>query len=261
MKTSKRSSDMDKQKRLLLAAGLVLLLCAPTAALAQYPPQIGLCAHLVGSAVVQVQGTIQIEGGANCAEANGLVAVDAQSHRFNLHPGFRARPDGSYTSPLLTLPAHMRPGPHRLIAVVENRGEVVLPILVVGPGADMTGGGGGGGGGALRTVSGRGGGGGGGGGALPKTGAGIAMLILWALALIALGTALVYATKRGRIRLQPLRVVSSRLKRRDTGPLALPAPDVPYIDTTGFVPTRPLRPIDPGTTEADVHRSPSGWDD
>ncbi|MGH2760909.1 MAG: hypothetical protein ACRDKJ_15270, partial [Actinomycetota bacterium] len=184
--------------------------------------------------------------------------VDGQSHRHNLHPGFTAETDGSFLSPPIQLSAHMTPGPHNIIArLTADNVERLFPILIVDAAGRSPSGGGG-----LNNVANRNtGGGGGGGGVLPKTGAGILMLILWAIALIAAGTALVFAARRGGLRIQPLRVVSTRFRRRSATPLALPPPDVPFIDTAGFVPVRPRRPeVDP-VTEADVQHDPSNWDD
>ncbi len=194
-----------------------------------------------GRIVVPFQGTIRVAGEAGCASATGTVEIDAQSHRFNLG---RVTPnaDGSYRSGLLRLPAHMRPGPHRIMPTVPGRGLFVCPILVVAdPAAANLGGvpnpAGGGGGGGLNTT----GGGGGGGGILPKTGSGILALVMWALALLGIGTGLVFAARRDTVtvRLQPRRLFSLRFRSRGRSIPALPAPDVPFMDTAGFVPVRP----------------------
>jgi hypothetical protein len=253
----------------LLVVGFVSL---PHAVLAQYPPPavnpechtlIGGTGTVGGRTVFPYMGTFRVEGEPGCTEGGSTIVVDGQSHRHNLHPGFTANADGSFRSPAIQLSAHMTPGPHNIIPrFTVGNVEFFCPILIVDAAGRNTNGGGGG----LNNAANRdggGGGGGGGGGVLPRTGAGILMLIVWAIALIAAGTALVFAARRGGLRVQPLRVVSTRFKRRSSGtPLALPPPDVPFIDTTGFVPVRPKRPaVDPGVTEADVQHDHQNWDD
>lgn len=274
MRRSRRYSRMGRASRIAFVLVVVGFVSAPHAVLAQYPPPplnpechslIGGTNTVGGRIVLPFMGTFRVEGEAGCTEGGSTILVDGQSHRHSLHPGFTSNADGSFRSPPIQLSAHMTPGPHNIIPVFTvGNVEYFCPVLIVDAAARDNDNGGGGGGG-LNNVANRntGAGGGGGGGALPKTGTGILMLIVWALALIAAGTALVFAARRGGLRVQPLRVVSARLKRRSSGtPLALPPPDVPFIDTTGFVPVRPKRPaVDPGVTEADVQHDTQTWDD
>ena len=271
MKQRKRFNDMGRTHRLavlVMSVALVTVMGAP--AIAQYPPAplnpechslIGGSGTQGGRTVLPYLGTFRVQGGPGCTEGGSEIEVDGQSHRINLHPGFAANADGSFLSPVIRLSPHMTPGPHQIIPVFTvGNVEFFCPILIV----DASTTGGGGGGGAVtnaRDTTNGGGGGGGGGGVLPRTGTGIIMLILWALALVGLGTALVFAARRGGLRAQPLRVVGARFRKRGDQPPALPAPDVPYIDTTGFVPVRPQRAsVEPSVTEADV-ASAETWDD
>ncbi|HYZ91630.1 MAG TPA: LPXTG cell wall anchor domain-containing protein [Actinomycetota bacterium] len=220
-------------------------------AFAGYPLAPANCASLNGGqgtqdgrVVLEAGGTFSISGGPGCGSGTAG-HIDGQSHRFTFAgSNFAVNANGSFSSPSLTLPSHMGPGPHRLFTVFNDNSEVVLPILVVG--SDTTGGGNentnssptGGGGGGLTSAANRTSGGGGGGGLLPRTGSSILMLILWAMALIATGTALVFAARKRGFEWQPLRIRGRRPQKRDVV-RALPAPDIPFIDTTGFVPTKP----------------------
>ncbi len=251
---------MTKRGRLTLLAlsGAALLAVPSSRALAGYPPTLQLCADLAGETgqnggrlVLNVEGVFRIEGGPGCANPGSQGHVDGQSHRFTFaDSSFIVRPDGSYSSPTLRLAAHQAPGPHSLFAVFPE-GEVVLPILVVGNGGgggltdtnDTSGsptnsnnsaGGGGGLAATNRTAA------GGGGGILPKTGLGILTLILWAIALIAAGTWLVIAARR-RLEWQGLQAAGLS-RSRDQHPLALPMPEVPFLDTRGFSHVRPAVP-------------------
>jgi LPXTG-motif cell wall-anchored protein len=267
---------MDSAKRRVVVtffAGLMLLVPAIPAS-AGYPQPAANCADLNGEQgtsggrfVLEFLGSFSVSGGPGCGSGTGG-HVDGQSHRFTFAgSNFAVNADGSFGSPTLTLPSHMGPGPHRLFTVFNDGSEVVLPILVVGANEttgggdtnnDTTGGGGGLASAANRTN------GGGGGGLLPKTGGNILMLVLWAIALIAAGTALVLAARKRGFGWQPLRI-AGRARERDIV-RALPAPEIPFLDTTGFVPIRPgVVPLPPVTgtdlvTEADLlqHRPDEG---
>lgn len=217
---------------------------------------------------VPLGGAIRVQGEAGCVTPGSTVEVWAQSHLILIHPGFLANADGSYRSPVITLPLHLDVGLHNIIPTfVADNQRFFCPIRIFGGGGggglvDPTGGGAvanptrGGGGGGLGNTN------GGGGGILPKTGAGLLMLVLWAIALIAVGTALALAARRRIARLQPVRLVGSRWRSRSNGPAALPPPDVPFMDTTGFVPTRPAgRAPSSSVTEADLVPEVRAWED
>lgn len=255
-------SLVTKHARLGLLSLIAALVLAPTSsALAGYPPTLHLCADLAGEAgqnggrlVLEVEGVFRIEGGPGCANPGSQGHVDGQSHRFTFTgSNFVAAADGSYASPTLRLPAHMTAGPHSLFSVFPE-GEVMLPILVVSSGGsgdtndpdtnNTTGSPTGsnqslGGGGGLATTAKR--AAGGGGGILPKTGAGILTLILWAIALIAVGTWLVIAARR-RLEWHRLQAGGSRSRSHDPYPRALPMPEVPFFDTRGYSHVRPAVP-------------------
>lgn len=251
---------MNRIRLTLLVLTGAIVLAAPGSAWAGYPPTLELCADLSGEAgqnggrlVLTVEGVFRIEGGQGCANPGSQGHVDGQSHRFTFaDSNFVVRADGSYSSPTLRLPAHMTPGPHSLFAVFPE-GEVVLPILVVSDGGgggttdsddtngsptdgsptNRTSAGGGGGLTTARTAA------GGGGGILPKTGAGILTLVLWAIALIATGTWLVIAARR---RLEWQRSDAFGRRANVKPPRALPMPEVPFLDTRGFSHVRPAVP-------------------
>ncbi len=182
-----------------------------------------------GRTVFPQGGSFRVIGGAGCATPNGTVRIDTDSDRFTFaNATFRARADGSYRSLLLALPVHLALGAHRIITFAQGGGEYVSPILifesevnVAAPAEDTSGVGDG-----LKITT-------------TTTKSGGASLV-WALALLAAATALVLeARKRGR-RLHAIRSPGIRLgRRRPATPLALPAPDIPHIDTRGFVPMRP----------------------
>ena len=134
------------------------------------------------------------------------------------------------------IPCSIAPGPHQVIVDVQDLGSFTEPVTVPDR-RDC------GGGGALPVAA---GGGGitearGGGGSLPFTGGNILLLVLWALALISVGTALaLYAWRRAR-HIEVVRALSARLHGRRL-PLALPPPEVPRLDTAGFAPLQPRVP-------------------
>lgn len=99
-----------------------------------------------------------------------------------------------------------------------------------------------------------GGSGGGGGGPPASSSRGGAFLSLWLLILFGIATMLVLGARRRARWFQPIRAMGARLRGRDARAPALPAPDVPFIDTSHFVPVgkqaRPERTD--ALTEADV---------
>lgn len=188
------------------------------------------------------QGRAQVVGGEGCAASNGRVQVYGSPGRVLL-AGFDAFEDGSYRSPVFTLPADMRPGDQRLIVVAEGRPEIARPIVIAGaPGAptaapsprqNVSG--------AVRASEVR----------FPRTPAGIAFLVVWGLALLILGSLVAIHGWRWVRQLGPFRNVRSKRRRR---PLPLPAPEIPFVDTSEFFsagseePAQPAEPPDPPTS-------------
>jgi hypothetical protein len=166
-----------------------------------------------GGVVIGFRSTIRIEGFRGCAPEGSRVRIDVESERVFL-AAFDARADGSFISPPITLPPTLNPGPHRIIVLTPS-GDVARPVLVefvaTNGGADA-----------------------------PATGGSLALLVLWGMALIAAGTALAAAAWRAVRTLDPMRLMSIR-RRRPEAPKALPPPEVPFFDTTGFG-TKPATP-------------------
>jgi hypothetical protein len=74
-----------------------------------------------------------------------------------------------------------------------------------------------------------------------------AILSIWTLVLLSLAFFLVYAPRRG-LRLLPS---FGRLRFSSNKVPALPPPDVPFLDTRGFVPTHPQEPEGPAVPPED----------
>jgi hypothetical protein len=123
--------------------------------------------------------------------------------------------DGAYAIDA-TLPSEIGVGNHQLIVDLGNgRAEVVQPIMVVSAfvlGSTTT----------AAAASGA---------TLPRTGGDIAVLVLWALAMLTAGTLLVGSTWR-RFRVTPVRTGSSRHR---------PEQQIQRVDAAGFVPSHPDR--------------------
>lgn len=165
----------------------------------------------------QYQGELFLQGRAGCAAPHGDVSFTVESDPVVLG-STQAFEDGSYRA-TFTLPAAVQPGDHTVIADVEGRGEVRQPLVVIDASTRV--------GGVSQANEGS-------GGLLPRTGAGIAVLVLWAVAMLGLGTALVLAARR--------RFALAGAPGRARTVLALPAPEVPRIDTSRFVPYRSRTP-------------------
>ncbi len=75
-------------------------------------------------------------------------------------------------------------------------------------------------------------------GILPRTGAGIALLLRWAMILIALGTLLSLAGWQCGQRFEPVRAFGARVRRKRGSVALLPATQVPFVDTSRFQPYR-----------------------
>ena len=171
---------------------------------------------------VEYRGDVEMRGGEGCAEPFGDVDFYAESARVFIGATTAAE-DGSYRA-VRTLPASVMPGEHEIVADIEGRGELRRDITVLPIGSDVQGGPVGG----TDDTD---------GGVLPRTGAGILLLILFALALIGLGSLLAASAWRYRYQLAPVRVFGARFGRKTRRPLALPAPGLQFIDTSRFVPT------------------------
>lgn len=150
-----------------------------------------------------------VTGGAGCAdplEIGVQLRLEDGNGNNQIPPNiFNAAADGSYTSQPFTYPATA--GDYTFV-VVTNSSTVVRDINV-----GATGGGGGGGGPPASS----------------RRGAGF--LSLWLLLLFGIVTMLVLGVRRKMPWLQPMRARRSRDDAR-----ALPAPDVPFLDTSHFAP-------------------------
>ncbi len=221
----------------LFAAAFALLVGwgAPVAVAQQYPPptpteepettdtpddgpacDLATCLRMSGevgdsfrSNQVEEGGDIRVVAIEGCCEANARVDVYIESVRTYLGT-VTAAEDGSYRADL-TLPASIEPGEHTLIADIEGCGELrrSITVLAVSTGTSV--------GGISQTNDDD-------GGVLPRTGGGIALLVMWALALVTLGTLLVKATRR--------RFSAARVGHH--GALV----EIPRVDTSRFVPYR-----------------------
>lgn len=170
-----------------------------------------------------------------CCEAGARVDVYVESDRVFLGT-VRANDDGSYFGEF-TLPASIKQGRHTLIADIEGCGEFRGALEVLGEGASVLGT-------STRNTSGA------GGGILPRTGGDFLKILLWALILIAFGAALIVLTRR----FAPARAGVPGA-RRDIP--ALPPPEVPFVDTSRFVPYRSA----PGERQASRRgRTAPVWD-
>jgi hypothetical protein len=223
---------------------------------------------------VEERGDLRVAAIQGCCDANSRVDVYIESVRTFLGT-VHAAEDGSYLG-VFTLPASIGPGLHHIIANIEGCGELrgELQVLAADTGSDDAGGGTGGGGGGDPGGgggsgpggggpgggggSGPGGGGGGssgdgvpgglgdgttvlgttventGGGILPRTGGDLLRLLLWAIVLVAFGALTVLATKRLRRRFVPAFAGGGPRGQRPIA--ALPPPEVPFVDTSRFVP-------------------------
>lgn len=211
----------------LLAAGLGPLAAPAAHAQPAYPPPITPVVRTVDRCVqVLVDGKphngplprnqqMQVKGLDKCARAleRGLEAL-MRSQTFHLAT-FDAQGDGSYLSPVFRVP-NATPGSHLLIVRTRDSElarsvQITIPAEVLGTSTTRD-------------------------GELPLSGAQIVLLVLIALTLVATGLLL-----RRVVRYRSLAFAGVR--RRKT-PLMLPEPDVPFVDTSHFMPFRPPRATD-----------------
>jgi hypothetical protein len=182
--------------------------------------------------VVEQSLTIRLIGAEGCGDSNAEVEFNVESVRTFIGRTFTAE-DGSYRAEI-DLPAAILPGDHMVFAAIEGRaGEEDAPLEVLG--ADVLGedeDNDGGGSGNQGQAS--------GGGVLPRTGAGILLLILWAIVLIGGGTLLARAAWKYRMRFAPVAAMHRRNQQREMD--SIQGPDLPVLDTSRFVPQRTQAP-------------------
>jgi hypothetical protein len=195
------------------------------------------------AARVEELGDMRVAAVAGCCEANSRIDVFIESERRFLGTVY-ASEDGSYFGQF-TIPAAIKPGMHHIVADIEGCGEFrgALEVLARGSGAG-DGGGTSGLGSTVRNSA------AGDGGILPRTGGELFRLAMWALILIGLGTLLILGTKRLTELLAPAGVLARRSRSRHTM-AALPPAEVPFVDTSRFVPYRS------GLEERTIERSSS----
>ncbi len=227
----------------LFAPVLALATAAPARA-QQYPPPAAaedscfVVSGKVGDEYVVGQaehrGLLRAEGSEGCATSFGNVDVSAAGVFLG---SITAHEDGSFMG-TFRLPASVRPGTRTVVGDIDGRGEVSRTIEVIG--ATVLG--------TSETRTSAVADGAGGGGVLPRTGGDILLLVLWALLLIALGTATAIVARRwreGRVA-----VVAGT----PSGRLG----DVPFFDTSRFAPS-PVQHHRADDTR--VHRAaPTEWD-
>lgn len=210
-------------RRFLLVALAFVALAArtlPASAQDDYPPEIldpSACLRLLGDVrvsgnrlLVLFRGRLGAEGAQGCALANERVRLVVRSHPILLGQTI-ASEDGSYRVEAGGLPPHIVVGDHIVRGEFgDGRAVVQRPITVVSSFAQAV---------ATRrpaTTA-----------TLPRTGAGIAILMLAALVLIGFGTTLVVFAYRWLRR-------RTTARRRDPN-IPLPAPALPpRVDTTSF---------------------------
>lgn len=203
---------------------------------------------------VEELGDFRVAAVSGCCERGARVDVYMESERVYLGTVFAAE-DGSYQG-TFKLPASIKAGTHHVIADIQGCGELRRAIEVLGaaetigsnpggsdPGATVPDGSSPAGvsapdgtspttvlGTNFRNTA------DGGAGILPLTGGDLLRLLLWGVVLVLLGTVLLTARKRG-LRYVWLRARGHR-PIRPSEVLALPPPEVPFIDTSRFVPYR-----------------------
>jgi hypothetical protein len=171
---------------------------------------------------VQELGALRVGAVSGCCQSFARVDVYMESERVFLGT-VRANEDGSYFG-VFKVPSSIKAGQHHIVADIEGCGELRAPIEVLGAGATVLGT-------STRNTSSS--SDASGSGVLPRTGNDFMRVILWALILIAAGTMLIVTTRR----FAPAHAHVGR--RRARGAVAaLPPPEVPFIDTSRFVPYR-----------------------
>lgn len=228
-----------------MIAGVAMSFASPSAGAQTYPPPSTTPTPPADECVV-VRGTvddvliqnvsdqrdfIEVEGRADCTVPGTTIEVIIESSPILLGTT-TARGNGSFFG-RFCLPSEVGAGDHTVSVGLPRRGVVERPLEVttddagecsvdavfVGgtsvlgttetPGTSVLG--------ATDGV-------------LPNTGLDILLLILWALALIAVGSTGAFAAWR--------RVQTSGVSFARDGAVALPPPEIPRIDTSGFVPFR-----------------------
>ena len=169
----------------------------------------------------QELGKLRVAAVEGCCQSFARVDVYMESERVFLGT-VRATEDGSYAGEF-TLPSSIKAGQHHIIADIEGCGELRGAIEVLQEGATVLG---------TSTVNSSRSSEAGGGGILPRTGGDVLRVILWALILVAFGTLLIVGARR----FAPARVQAGRAGRGVVA--ALPPPEVPFVDTSRFVPYR-----------------------
>ncbi len=211
-------------------------------ATAQYPPptptatptaEVDVCIRIEGevgndfvAGQAEEQGEVHVFGSAGAAGDNETVNIYSEPGH-TLIGSTQPFEDGSF-SDTFTLPSGLEPGTYEVATDVPDCSESAdLRVLSAAGAAD--GGGtyvlgnaqGGDGTNVLGSASDK--------GNLPTTGSNILDLVLLALALIAIGSAIRWVVKRRQAEGRAIGF-SSRI----WSPPALPAPSVPLLDTTGF---------------------------
>jgi hypothetical protein len=215
---------------------------------------------------VEEQGGLRASGGQSCAEPFSKIDVSIGSARTYLATAYAAE-DGSYVAKA-TLPASITPGTHQVVANIEGRGELLRAVQVTRHGAPaapptatpaaavaQTPSSGATNAGSARegtrvlasTVTDP------GSGLRPKTGRDLVVMLMWALILVVFAAVLVRTTRTGARRYGSVRAFGRRFGRTPHVPAALPPPEVPFIDTSRFVPYRSR--TGPGPSSRDVRRS------
>lgn len=194
-----------------------------------------------------------MKGQKRCAAPNGTVRVTINSDPVVM-PSFQALEDGSFSHDYC-LPSSVTPGNHTVVVDIDGRENEISRPLTVGPNdaaacdgtraAETSGGGTTVLGTSERNP-------GAGGGILPRTGGDLLRLLLYALVLVLFGSTLVLAARRRGLRFADLALFRSQRARAIA---ALPPPEVPFVDTSRFVPyrskvsgARGSRPRAPDTT-------------
>lgn len=209
-----------------VAAGALLIALATAVgppALAQdpdYPPTLrpscdniflrGDVRVVDGRVVAAFRGRLTVTGGPAAIRANQRIIATVRSHPIFFGDTIAAS-DGSF-SITNRLPSHIGPGVHEMIVDVgPGRARCVLPFTIEGARA-----------GAI----------------LPRTGGGIASLVLWSMVLLVAGVSLVLYTRR-HLRMDAALVgVRARVRPqferlRRTPSVAHPSADLPRVDTAG----------------------------
>jgi hypothetical protein len=172
----------------------------------------------------EFRSNISVEGASGCAEAFGEISATVFSDPVRMET-FTALEDGSFQG-VFCLPAVVESGDHEVEVSIEGRGVLTRDLRVLEGDGQTCGPGDG------TVVAGISQANTGSGDALPRTGAGVLILVMWALVLVGLGTVLVASAWRYRARLVPLRAF--RTNRR----LGNADPPVPFVDTSRFTPYR-----------------------